>query len=100
MTEVLGNNGYNGYVAGNPSPQLQGRGNAETNNRDEFQKMAKMRLVHSQYQQTQPAYQVVHFQLFLYIYFQPSSACLDAQCILQRFAHLLEWQFLFLPYFH
>ena len=41
MTEVLGNNGYNGYVAGNPSPQLQGCGNAETNNRDEFQLFKK-----------------------------------------------------------
>ena len=41
MTEVLGNNGYNGYVAGNPPPQLQGCGNAETNNRDEFQLFKK-----------------------------------------------------------
>jgi len=30
MTEVLGNNGYNGYIAGNPSPELQGCGKAET----------------------------------------------------------------------
>ena len=41
MTEVLGNNGYNGYVAGNPSPQLQDCGNAETNNRDKFQLFKK-----------------------------------------------------------
>ena len=36
MTEVLGNNGYNGYVAGNPSPQLQDCATADTKGKDHF----------------------------------------------------------------
>jgi len=36
MTEVSGNNGYNGYVAGNPQPQLKGCNNADTNQKDSF----------------------------------------------------------------
>ena len=36
MTEVLGNNGYNGYVAGNPTPQLQGCATADTKGKDNF----------------------------------------------------------------
>ena len=36
MTEVSGNNGYNGYVAGNPQPQLKGCNNADTNKKDTF----------------------------------------------------------------
>ena len=38
---TLGNNGYNGYVAGNPEPQLQGCNNLDTNNKDNFQLFKK-----------------------------------------------------------
>lgn len=38
---TLGNNGYNGYVAGNPEPQLQGCNNPDTNNKDNFQLFKK-----------------------------------------------------------
>ena len=41
MTEVLGNNGYNGYVAGNPMPGLQECNNADTNGKDGFQLFKK-----------------------------------------------------------
>jgi len=40
MTDILGNNGYNGYVAGNPTPQLQDCAKVETN-KDNFQLFKK-----------------------------------------------------------
>ena len=47
MTDVLGNNGYNGYVAGNPPPQLQECGNANTNDKDNFQLSALLFVIAS-----------------------------------------------------
>ena len=57
MTEILGNNGYNGYIAGNPPPQLQDCGVAETNKDNfEYSQMSlynfENSLRHEEYQRT------------------------------------------------